>query len=1421
MSFPKKILKKTMKRASLYFLTGAGVARATLAAALLAASFSSSVTIPGPARPLPAQSPVAAATETPKLIQNILPHEFEAQPAEDDEAGELPSYPDEAMAFRRLSMQDEKGEIPLEAPAKARAFFEAARQRTLHSPSPNAGGIGPGDWTYEGPDNVGGRIRAIVIPPDHPDWVIVGAASGGIWLSKDTGATWAPVADTLANIAVNAMVADPVHPGVVYAGTGEGFINPDRGIGNGLYMSNDSGQTWASMPGTTTGSGNINFQLVQRLAMSRDGTTLFAASNSGLQRSINGGPWTKEFTNTRTLDVVVHPNTGNALLASGTGWVKRSSNGGSTWTDSTGFPVNSGRIEVAWSASSPLIAYASVDRNGGEVYKSVDGGDSFALVNTGGNFLANQGNYGNLLWVNPTFANDIIVGGIDLYRSTNGGVGFSKISDWYNYSKYGTSIHADHHIIAAARDYDGVITRTLWFGNDGGLFRVDDINDINLGITHDTDTGFSHINGLGITQFYGVAASDGGGTLRVVGGAQDNGTPLKNGLANWRDIYGGDGGVVAADPTDSNYLYGEYVYLKLFRSDNGGATDASTIDKSIWPGIGVIADSRISVTALFVAPFILDPSNPDTMLAGGKSLWRSTDVRRAFSSPNWAPIKPPLSNSDQAIERISAIAVAPHNSDNIWVGYEGGELFRTSNGTDAQPNWLRIPDPSLPQRYVARIVFDPNSAQVVYVTYGGFSAGNLWKTSDGGVSWGWLGALGANPLPMAPIRGFAVHPNNSAVLYAGTEVGVFASDDGGATWSAPADGPVHVSTDQLIFLGQRLYAATYGRGIWSVTPNIAGLPPPTATPLPTSAPPPPPPASCSVPSPQGKYAFTLVARTGQNGLLEIYDGISINDQSNVSFVGRLASTDAVYVASADYDIRRLTPVDEYRHYWLSAQINNTNQVMVHVYGNQIDELRILNGQPGYETQYRFVPAGSGRYGSSYGSINDSDQAVNPYLDGSTLLSGLVSYPGRASVGASSGGLRPVLSNNGRTIVRLGQESTAPIVLYDPNLSPEASIAGSAFSAKGRRPSVSGDAEVVSFFGNYADPNGIGGGAGGGKPGQGAFISIDRSRIPNLSNGRELQRISGQACNGKLDPGEAFNDVNRNGVLDANEDQGYLFGYDVEKRVAINRILTGDKHRMNIAFVANDAKGPAVFESDVLLPYPESPSGSIEPIVNTVRVIGAGDVVTGVNGKVTSVDIGERLTPNGEIAILVTTDAGAQAIVRAAPQIRRPVVLIPGLMGTGPKKNDTTWFKNRGLPPESLALDPFLGTYDDLLQTLANYGYQKDRDLFVVNYDWRLPPAISDGANDGTISNQTAQAIADTDFRTGLDYLGETLLRAADAWKLYHPDQPDLDAVDVIAHDAGGLIARAYIQSAAYGGAIAPVPLPNGSPGASALPRITI
>jgi len=729
-----------------------------------------------------------------------------------DTDGPRPDHPGEAVLFRRLSLQDEKGEIPLDGlmrgVAQAKAMIRSA------ATAPSGGGIGRMTWTWLGPGNIGGRIRSIAISPTNASAIWIGSVSGGIWHSTNGGTTWQVVDDFMANLAVSTLIMNPVTPSIMYAGTGEGFYNADGIRGAGVFKSSDGGTTWAQLASTV----DSNWQYVNRLAFSPNGATLLAGTRLGTWRSTNGGTsWTRVIV-TETLDVNFDPTDNLKAIASGNyGRAWYSIDGGLTWSPASGVPGNAGRVEVAHAPSAPATVYASVDITSGAIYKSTNGGQSYALVNSGNSYLGSQGWYDNIVWVDPTNANTVIVGGIDLWRSTNGGTTLTRISQWQSAPTY--SAHADHHAIFNDPGFNGTTNKTVFFGNDGGIYKTTDV------YTVAATTGWQELNNnLGITQFYGAAGNGGSGV--IIGGTQDNGTPRYiGGTETWTTMFGGDGGYNAADQSNSNYFYGEYVYLNIHRSSNGGAS-SDYISGQYWNGSAwawksapyAIDDARL-YQANFIAPFIIDPNDGQRMLGGGRSLWRTTDARTANTSttgPTWTAIKAPTAGNSN----ISAIAMASGNSNLIWVGHNNGDVYSTTTGTVVSPTWTRadLGTPNLPGRQVTRIAIDPANTQKVYVTFGGFSADNVWRTTNGGATWSDITGSGLTGLPDVPVRSLVINPNNSNWLYVGTEVGIFASEDGGATWNVPHDGPANVSVDELFWLNSNtLIAATHGRGLYKAT----------------------------------------------------------------------------------------------------------------------------------------------------------------------------------------------------------------------------------------------------------------------------------------------------------------------------------------------------------------------------------------------------------------------------------------------------------------------------------------------------------------------------------------------------------------------------------------------------------------------------
>ena len=787
---------------------------------------------------------------------------------EDDGHG-FDEHIDARDAFRHLQLQDENGQIPPNGLIDAykqkqnMPFLAQAWAEFMQSSQPTLTGSKPGDlqasdpgvlidigsepdvpnpepWVSIGPGNIGGRIRSMIIkPPDpiHPEadrTIWVGAVSGGVWKTTNGGVSWSTTTDFLANIGVNCMAIDPQDPNTLYAGTGEVFR------GNGIFKTVDGGTTWTRLNSTN----NPDFYYVYSLAVSPTNSQLLLAAvssdkyNGKIYRSTDAGEnWslTETPTTTQVTNVHFHPTDGNKCIA-GVGNsdnVLYSINGGMTWTLASGLPIPSGRIELAYARSDPTKVYASVSADNGQLYVSFDEGHSFINTVPGHLFSGTTaGGYANALWVDPIDANTVLAGGAYLYRSTNGGATWEEAST--------TSIHVDHHVIVEDPGYNRGIggngnpgNAMVYGGNDGGIHLANNIlypcpspgNCV-------TGIGWKRLNNdLAITQFYGAAAHVGPPGDKIIGGTQDNGTLVDHNVFNdWRMMagaLGGDGGFCAADQTSDPYFYGEFFFIQIYRSIDGGDTK-----QYIYNGI---ADANHSDATGFyanaVAPFILDSNDQfgTTMLAGGRRLWRSTNVRD--SQPSWAAIKDETQATAE-LRNISAIAVAPGNSNIIWVGHNDGSVYYTTNGMDADPTWTSgdpsnmLPGgPDEPQhpRMCTRITIgqvDGGLPRKVYVTFSGFfpsptdSRGNVWKTEDNGLTW----VDRSNGLPSAPMYSLVISPFNPARLYVGTEVGVFASPDGGATWSPGDRGPANVPVLELFWMGPKLVAATHGRGIFTIGP---------------------------------------------------------------------------------------------------------------------------------------------------------------------------------------------------------------------------------------------------------------------------------------------------------------------------------------------------------------------------------------------------------------------------------------------------------------------------------------------------------------------------------------------------------------------------------------------------------------------------
>ena len=751
-----------------------------------------------------------------------------------------------AKEFMRQWDADDLGKLPTStqvlAADAARKSLAGGNRRSdaIGEPIISQGaGTSSSQWTPIGPGNIGGRVRALAIDPRNANRLFIGAASGGIWLTEDAGQSYRPLQDFMGNLAIGALVIDPVNPNVMYAGTGESFAGLP---GIGVFKSVDGGVTWTILAATNTDSsvnpGGNDWVYVNRIAISQTNPNiLLVGTLTSLFRSADGGAsWTK-VGNFEVLDVRFDPNDGNkALAGTNKGYFYLSRDAGQTWAQSAvlvppaslkgrGTP-KSARAEIAFAKSQPNVVFTSLDNNGdgadtrGEVWKSVDGGETWNVLSTP-KHLSGQGDYDNTIWVDPTNENNVVVGGLDLYQSTDGGNNFTRISTWQQAGPGAAQPHADHHQIVSVPNFS-VGNPIVYFGNDGGLYRANNI----FNVSSSTDASWQNLNnGLAVTQFYGGAGKRAAGG-RIIGGTQDNGTLVYGAGTSWARFAGGDGGFVAVDPLDDNTLYGEYVYASIHRTVGlefrqyicSGITEAlKTTSTNTYCGANNVE------AANFIAPFILDPNDRNRMLVGANSLWISNNVKAP--TPTWTAVKSPVSPVAVADKPfISAVAVAEKDSNIIWTGHvlsgsTAGQVWKTSDGLSAVPTWQRVGVGVLPTSTVNRITIDPDNPNRVWVSYSGFALARIWMTTDGGLTWNNI----HSNLPAITVHDLKRHPSQTNWLYAATANGVYTSENGGQSWSTTNDGPASVRVRELFWYDQStLVAATYGRGMFRTTVSGGG-----------------------------------------------------------------------------------------------------------------------------------------------------------------------------------------------------------------------------------------------------------------------------------------------------------------------------------------------------------------------------------------------------------------------------------------------------------------------------------------------------------------------------------------------------------------------------------------------------------------------
>ncbi len=700
--------------------------------------------------------------------------------------------------------------VPRERLLDAQAYMLQLKQKS--PPHKVAGAISGVTWSERGPSNVSGRTRAIMVDPNDPSGltVWVGSVGGGIWKTTDISASapaWTPVNDLFNNIAISSIVHDPSNTSVFYFGTGEGWYNSDAQRGLGIWKSTDGGNTWNQLSATN----NSTYHYIQRLAVAGNGD-LYVATRSGLRRSTNGGTSFSQVlgsgngsSSNRVSDVEIAAD--GAIWAGigifSTDGVYRSTTGNAgSWTKlntgGNGFPTSGiRRVEIALAPSNAAVAYAVVQSGGSgldEIYRTSNTGSSWTTLAKpndadGGipasDFTRSQAWYDFSLVVDPNDANVVFAGGIDLFKSSNGGSSWQQISHWYGGFGY-QYVHADQHIAY----FQPGSSSTIYFGNDGGIWRSTNATAAIPTISFRSDN-------YNVTQYYACAMNPTAYSHQFLAGAQDNGTQRYDnaGINATVEVTGGDGCFCHIDQSNANYQFSSYVYSNYYRSTNGGASFSSISNNN---------------NGYFVNPS--DYDNDDHHLYASYTSGRYSRILNVRTSTSLSSVLIGAFNGG----RVTHVSCSPNTANRVFFGLNNGDIVRVDNAHSGGPSASNITGAGMPNGTVSCIAIEDGNDNHLVATYSNYGANSVWETTNGGSSWT---SVEGN-LPDMPVRWALFDPNNASQVLLATELGVWSTDmlSGGATnWGPSNTGMANTRTDMLQIRSSDnlVAAATHGRGLYT------------------------------------------------------------------------------------------------------------------------------------------------------------------------------------------------------------------------------------------------------------------------------------------------------------------------------------------------------------------------------------------------------------------------------------------------------------------------------------------------------------------------------------------------------------------------------------------------------------------------------
>lgn len=647
-----------------------------------------------------------------------------------------------------------------------------------------------------------GRINVVSFHPTDQNTYFIGATNGGVWKTTDNGKTWSSLTDHLPVLTVSDIDVNPSNPNTIYLCTGDrdGADATWNHYSIGLQKSVDGGTTWSSVGPSYTIS---NKEMTNCLLINpSDTNSLTLAKQDGIYKSNDGGQnWINTLSNADVKQILYHPTDTTVIYAATTedatsyAQFYRSDDGGYTWTQVTSF-TDAGRIAMAVTKAAPdrvviLVAGAYGPSNyGGLVglWTSNNKGSGFSQTYiptscSDGNILSGDANgkscggqafYDIAIDIDPGNADNVFVGGVNGWYSTDAGVSWNNMNQWSDNLPGVSVVHADKHWL----QFHPLVNGRLFECNDGGIAYSDNPANSN-GLWVDIT------NGLEITQFYRIAVRNAHDTdLLIIGGAQDNSVfVIESDDINF--IGTGDGVNAQVDEVNG-VIYGLQQQGNILRYDpNNGLADVSAKTSGPW-----------------VTSMQLNPHNTKHLVAGYDEVMYSQD-----QGDNWMSVSGgPLTGAGQWINRVEMTLAS---DSTIYATMQGSnEVYNThSFKPGSSATFAKLTPPY--NGSISDIEVDPKDKDHFWITFSGYGSPQVAEYKGG--NWTQMNT-GLPDVPVLCIR----QDTSNQTLYVGTDFGVFFREDSMTRWEAFDKNlpKVNVSDIEINYVSDKIYAGTYGRGIW-------------------------------------------------------------------------------------------------------------------------------------------------------------------------------------------------------------------------------------------------------------------------------------------------------------------------------------------------------------------------------------------------------------------------------------------------------------------------------------------------------------------------------------------------------------------------------------------------------------------------------